>query len=377
MLSFFKMTKYKKIPTEVSIHIRYLHQDKGESLKDLIVRYPEYSQTSLHRHSKKPIGQTFKDLRNENKGRPRLLTDRDNRKIVQSVKELRDTLGNFTSTDLQKSSGIKESKVSNRTVRRSLKRLGYNYDQCRKKGQLLEDDLKKRLKFARKCKAQPTNFWTEGISFYLDGTGWVHKTKPMESSRTDRSRTWKKKGERLKRQCLSKGKKEGVGGRMIKFMVAIAHNKGVIKCHQFTGPINSETCKSFIDDHFSDMFANSAKPKGKLFLQDGDPSQNSKIACDAMDSVGCKLFKIPPRSPDLNPIENIIHLIGKQLKKDAITKNIEHQTYQQFSERARKTVLSFHMRLSTKPLNQCPKELIKSSRLKDKEPNISIYYFIT
>ena len=56
-----------------------------------------------------------------------------------------------------------------------------------------------------------------------------------------------KKGESLKRHCTAKGKKEGAGGRMGCFMVGIAHNKGVTKCHQYFGPINSETCKSFID----------------------------------------------------------------------------------------------------------------------------------
>ena len=83
---------------------------------------------------------------------------------------------------------------------------------------------------------------------YLDGTGSVHITKPRESVLTDRKRTWKKKGESLKRSCTAKGKKEGAGGRMVRFMVAIAHNKGVIKCHHYFGPINSETCKSFIDE---------------------------------------------------------------------------------------------------------------------------------
>ena len=50
------MPKYKKIPMDVSIHVRYLHQDKGEGLKDLILKYPENSKTSLHRHSKLTIG---------------------------------------------------------------------------------------------------------------------------------------------------------------------------------------------------------------------------------------------------------------------------------------------------------------------------------
>ena len=73
----------------------------------------------------------------------------------------------------------------------------------------------------------------------------------MESFLTDRTRTCKKKGESLKRDCTAEGKKEGVGGRMVRFMVAIAHNKGKIKCHQYFGPIISETCKSFIEEQFS------------------------------------------------------------------------------------------------------------------------------
>ena len=95
----------------------------------------------------------------------------------------------------------------------------------------------------------------------------------MESVRTDR--TWKKKGESLKKHCTAKGK----------------------------------------------TFKNSANLKGKLFLQDGGPSWETKITWE----VGCRLFKIPPCSPDLNPMKNIFHLIGKQLKKDAITQNLEHE----------------------------------------------------
>ena len=60
-----------------------------------------------------------------------------------------------------------------------------------------------------------------------------------------------------------------------------------------------------------------------------------------MDSVGFRLFKIPPRSPDLNPIQNTFHLIGKQLKKDAITQNLEYETYEKFSRKAKKGVMTF------------------------------------
>ena len=228
-------------------------------------------------------------------------------------------------------------------------------------GTVSKVDEEKRLKFAQKSDKLPPTFWSEGISFYLDGTGWVHKTNPSQYARTLRTRTWKKRGESLHRECTSKGKKEGVGGKMAKFMVAIAHNKGVIKCYHYDS-INGEVFASFIKEHFPAMFQNSSNPKGKLFLQDGDPSQNSKLAMDAMDAVGCRLFKIPPRSADLNPIENTFHLIGKVIQKEAIEKNITKETYVQFCKRTKAHDLAFSPEIIDRTIESMPrriKEVIK------------------
>ena len=46
------------------------------------------------------------------------------------------------------------------------------------------------------------------------------------------------------------------------------------------------------------MFKYTANPKWKMFVQGGDPSQNSNVAYKTMDSVGCRLFNIPTRFPD-------------------------------------------------------------------------------
>ena len=48
-----------------------------------------------------------------------------------------------------------------------------------------------------------------------------------------------------------------------------------------------------------------------MFVQDGDPSQNSKAAKTALDKIGVVQFSIPPRNPDLNPIENVLNLVEK------------------------------------------------------------------
>ena len=71
----------------------------------------------------------------------------------------------------------------------------------------------------------------------------------------------------------------------------------------------------------------------RLWVQDGDPSQNSAMARAAMDRANCQLLKILPRSPDLNPIENMFKLVSDALRKQAITSQITTETYEQSKDR--------------------------------------------
>ena len=116
-------------------------------------------------------------------------------------------------------------------------------------------------------------------------------------------------------------------------------------------------CKQFIQDRFHDMFANSPNPRGKLFLQDGDPSQNSALARQAMDAVGCRLFSIPPRSPDINPIENCFNNIRRQIRKDAISKKITKETYPDFCRRVRKTIMEYSTAVIDRTIDSMPKRI--------------------
>lgn len=82
-------------------------------------------------------------------------------------------------------------------------------------------------------------------------------------------------------------------------------------------------------------------PTGNKFLQDGDPRQKSRSAKYAFVTIWCEMFPIPARSQDLNPIENIFHLIRTKLKEDAISRNITHETFKEFSHRVAKTITNF------------------------------------
>ena len=84
--------------------------------------------------------------------------------------------------------------------------------------------------------------------------------------------------------------------------------------------------------------------KGQIFLHNGDPGQNSADARKSMHACNAVCLTIPPRSPDLNPIENLFHLVAKQLSEDATKRKIEHETYEQFSRRVIHTIKSYSKR---------------------------------
>ena len=128
---------YKKIPLDVSIHLRYWYQDKGETISELVKRYPAYPRTSISRHAKKPIGNAKPDGRvgNTTAGRKSKLSERDVRRLESSLHKLRDEVGPMHSTLIEEDAGFKFENISNRTIRRALNKKGYDFTQCRKKGQ--------------------------------------------------------------------------------------------------------------------------------------------------------------------------------------------------------------------------------------------------
>lgn len=71
---------------------------------------------------------------------------------------------------------------------------------------------------------------------------------------------------------------------------------------------------------------------------DNDPSQTSKLALEALEEKECELSVIPPRSPDLNCIENIINVVKDSLEKEAIEQNITSETFEEFQDRVLRTL---------------------------------------
>ena len=100
------------------------------------------------------------------------------------------------------------------------------------------------------------------------------------------------------------------------------------ECHDRT---NAKKFSSSICEHCASMFKKSANPRETLFLQNGDPSQNSVKSRTAWDKFAARKFTIPTRSPDLNSIGNIFHVIKRKLHHDALELAITQEDFVLFS----------------------------------------------
>ena len=113
--------------------------------------------------------------------------------------------------------------------------------------------------------------------------------------------------DKVRRTLLtSKASKYLPGGKRLHFLVAIALNRGVVLAKEYEH-MSGEYFSGFVKRNLSTIFT--AENQQKWFVMDNDPSQRSKVAKKAINDSGATLFEIPARSPDLNPIENLFHIV--------------------------------------------------------------------
>ena len=98
---------------------------------------------------------------------------------------------------------------------------------------------------------------------------------------------------------------------------------------------------SFVSSRFKILFAKASKRASNLFVQDNCPVQNSNIVKETLKENQIEQLKIPARSPDLNPIENLFHRVKNKLRLDALNDNITCETFDEFTARVKRTMYNF------------------------------------
>lgn len=333
---------YRKGITEKTKALAFLLRENGLSYNQ-IARKCNISKTSAIEYSRKHYGPSKTTNKNSKvkKGRPTKLNERDKRHLYRSLLKLRRIDPNFTVKKLVEFAGMNFKDVSYRTYVRALHEGNYGYRQTRKKGVINDLDKSKRMRFARKCqkilKERP-NFFKEDILMYLDGVSFVFKNNPFGEAMRPKARVWRKPNEGL--DITSKGSKDLAGGKRLHIMVGIAYNKGVIIAQPYehmSGDYFAQFVYTNLHETFLQMETDQLPYK---FIMDNDPSQTSKVSLDAIDDIGAELFLIPPRSPDINVIENLFHVFKKRLDKDAIQQRITKESFNAFKNRVISTLKS-------------------------------------
>ena len=220
--------------------------------------------------------------------------------------------------------------VSNGTVRRVLNKYGFGYRQRCKKGVLSSNDIVCRYRFAKTIrKERSRDVWTSKVNFYLDGVSFYDKRNPAGQAKAPQGRIWRTKKKGLAEGCTAKGKKEGSGGRVLKLFVSISYNKGVIAGHAYE-KVDGQFFENFVKANFASFFRKADKRPSRLWLQDGDLSQNAAGVKKALRKLIAELLSIPLRSPDLNPMENLLNSVRSDLSQQAFSQNITRESYDQF-----------------------------------------------
>jgi len=339
-----------------AIHtLEYLHKKQGHPVSEIIKMklsfLKGFSRSTIYKHATGKFGMKRQSAGNP-VGRPRKLQERDMRSIARSVKTLRSQIGSFTTVQVQADANLNH--LDNSTVRKAMYALGFKYLCARKKGVLTEQDAKKRRGWARKMKRAMGNeedkkqSWRSGINMYADIVGFEFKRNPFEATKAPSAREWRKKNEGLGQGCTAKGKKEGK--TCVKILVGITHGAGVTLCHpvEVVGRLKGIHFAQFVNDGlFEDGINSSVSPAARTILQDNCPVQNSNIAKAAFNAQNITIFRIPSRSPDLNPIENLFNQMKQQLRKQARDQLITKETKQQFSIRVQGMLKDFsHIRIN-------------------------------
>lgn len=94
---------------------------------------------------------------------------------------------------------------------------------------------------------------------------------------------------------------------------------------QYSSAINGQTFAKIVEESFPQTYQNNINPQTKQFLTDRCPRRNSAKGGKAITKVRDNDFKIPARSPNLNPIENFFNIAAYDLKKQAVGNNIRKE----------------------------------------------------
>ena len=199
---------------------------------------------------------------------------------------------------------------------------------------------------------------------YLDGVSFVYKSNPYKEAASAHGKVYRRNNEGL--MITGRGTKNLAGGKRIHFLVGISSGCGVVLLEEYT-KMDGHYFAKFVQNTLHKKLMELAELKGReelIFVMDNDPSQTSRVALDAVEDCAIQFLSIPTRSPDINPIENVFHVVRSELRKEAMEQKICKESFLQFKERVVRTMKNCKTLTIDKTISSLPNRLKVMSRNK-------------
>lgn len=225
-------------------------------------------------------------------GRPRLLVDRNERKVLRLITTNEASTAVQAQKQLNSEEGIK---VSVETVRRTLKRNGLVARSKVKKPYLKKTHRNRRLAFAKKYRSWTVEDWSKVI--------WSDESKFNIFSSDGKEYCWKRVGEPLNDFHVKPTVKFG-GGNIMVWGCFTSH--GVGNLCKIDGRMDGELYRQILTEDLLETISDyDLNREEVIFQHDNDPKHTAKVTKEWLEENNINVLEWPAQSPDLNPIEHL------------------------------------------------------------------------